>query len=914
MATIPTAEEDLPQPIVNPSSPVEVIDKGDERAFKAPAEATEQLGTSVAALGATLQEKQNQTDEYEARKQFVDFDLQQQQSLQDMQRAAPENPVGFTQQWQQNYDQNAKAFLKNIPESQKPQYDALLTQRGATYQTQAQSFQQGAQDQYQVNDLGRQTQGLATSITQPNPDGTPPDAPTIDQRLTGNLARGAFLIDGTNLPFETKAKLKTSLASQLAETALRGRIASLGQPGNNDTPQSIIKTIQSAPAPGPLGATSNLTTDDAGLDFIRKNENFAPVAQPDGSKGYSAGYGTYGVAPGTRMSREQAETAMESEVGGIEKDMAAKIKAPLTQSQHNALVDLFYNISRDKDGRLDQVASMINSGQMDKVPAFISQFRVSSDGVPMPGLAARRQKEVALWNDKGSPLIESPDPDATDAQGPPPGLVTPGTLDASKQPVVKSPDGSVVAGGAIATPTPDGKTALIPTVDDNGQVMSNQQAIDAYKEHGQHLGIFDNEQNADAYALKLHNDQIAGVQANQPLSPYRFLTPRQRSTLVNVTRLAGRSTAMDSVKNAAAQIRNTGNETPDANGQTALDKAQGILTQTELQGARDQIHEADLYHATVSPLYDMSVDAGRDHIAEMSPHVGAPDYFLADRVAKEANRIVNQIDVARKKDPALAVKDAPEVQQAWAGINALRQAPDGTDPSKTVDVAGLTSPQKANQMLIDARIAAQRRLGIDESNIMPVTKDEASALFKGQSLSKLSDIELPKALRDARDLAELKYGPYAKQVFEKALGAVSKGDKISQAGAPIIRKMLDGEPLEASDYQASNALANAAASDRLFDPNAMGSAGPMLSIPQDVGGFKPQSPTVPGGWMSSPTTPADGAFNTAKQATPFNPAVIAGSKNVATPAAVKYLKANPSSWQKFEQLYGPGSAAAALRQ
>ncbi len=88
----------------------------------------------------------------------------------------------------------------------------------------------------------------------------------------------------------------------------------------------------------------------------------------------------------------------------------------------------------------------------------------------------------------------------------PPGLIQPGNIDLNHRPVVKNPDGSYSTVRSIGIEV-DGRQVLIPTVSPDGRVLSNQDAIRLYQQSGQHLGIFDNENNANAYGESLHNQQ-----------------------------------------------------------------------------------------------------------------------------------------------------------------------------------------------------------------------------------------------------------------------------------------------------------------------------------------------------------------------------------------------------------------------
>lgn len=89
--------------------------------------------------------------------------------------------------------------------------------------------------------------------------------------------------------------------------------------------------------------------------------------------------------------------------------------------------------------------------------------------------------------------------------GQPSGLKMQGNIDLNTRPQVRNPDGSISTVRTITITTPHG-AILLPTVI-NGRVVSNEEAIRYWQQTGQHLGIFDTEDNANAYAQALHESQ-----------------------------------------------------------------------------------------------------------------------------------------------------------------------------------------------------------------------------------------------------------------------------------------------------------------------------------------------------------------------------------------------------------------------
>ncbi len=96
--------------------------------------------------------------------------------------------------------------------------------------------------------------------------------------------------------------------------------------------------------------------------------------------------------------------------------------------------------------------------------------------------------------------------DKGNAKGPRIGEVEKGNIDLQHRPTTYFNDGTY--GTVRSMSFNDGQNeVVIPTLQDNGQPMSEQEAIEYYFNTGQHLGKFNSVDAAENFAQKLHEAQ-----------------------------------------------------------------------------------------------------------------------------------------------------------------------------------------------------------------------------------------------------------------------------------------------------------------------------------------------------------------------------------------------------------------------
>jgi hypothetical protein len=199
------------------------------------------------------------------------------------------------------------------------------------------------------------------------------------------------------------------------------------------------------------------------------------------------------------------------------------------------------------------------------------------------------------------------------------------------------------------------------------------------------------------------------------------------------------------------------------------------------------------------PLEEMSEPELRSHLTrltEAKTKVADPAEFgLKDRILKSVTDKVEKLTKLREKDAALSVTNAPEVKAAMAQVTA-------ENPNW--------------ETIIEARLAAQRRLGIDPEDQRGLTEAEAKALLPSTGFARMDQKEVLETITSAANAAQSTYGSFAGRAMDDAINFFVKDQQAYETAKGVLAKFAKGQDITRRDLRQMDDLGRIESAEKAF--------------------------------------------------------------------------------------------------
>lgn len=386
------------------------------------------------------------------------------------------------------------------------------------------------------------------------------------------------------------------------------------------------------------------------------------------------------------------------------------------------------------------------------------------------------------------------------------GAVEPGNIDLSKRPRVRNKDGTISTVRSMGV-NMDGKEYLIPTVSDDGRVMSDKEAVDTFRKTGRHLGAYDSVESSNAAAEAIHRDQEktlttepravemtitpdeAGANAGRVVAPTGTLG-QQRQQLVTERVEALNDTGESFVREGEAKAEGSSK---------AAQLYAGVAKRAaEINRRAEERYENDQERAAKYRAY---ADEDFERLRQEPPKAGwaknAFNVITGIIGAAAGGTTADALNMLRAHVNRSAEQDAQERMAAKERLAVGKQIHD-TILDDSANELDASAKIVANQWLVAAKQLEQIA---NESNV-PVIREQALRLKAGAedqargilTQSVEQQIATAQAEREARAKAaaasakEAAKGPDYENMSRKELEALERAGVLTERGAVALKK------------------------------------------------------------------------------------------------------------------------------
>jgi len=372
----------------------------------------------------------------------------------------------------------------------------------------------------------------------------------------------------------------------------------------------------------------------------------------------------------------------------------------------------------------------------------------------------------------------------------------PGNINLHDRPHVSNSDGSISTVRSISFGMDDGREVLVPTVSDDGRIMSDEEAWAQYERTGRHLGIFNSPDEATAYANSLHEEQAA--EYLDPPAP----APRHPNLLERAVRLQSRIPFP--VAQQAGQALSL--LLPDSNVGLLDEAGQDRFVQRQYGEAERSLEAAQGMQAGLPDR------VARAHTPTEARIAAGQAERVAARVARAQDRLGSIAMMAEGQAPSAAMT-AMRSSAAGAAQSLLRSFSEaplkavGVLQSIAAPIHGQPMPQPEDTPAYRAGAAAGRAIGETFPTDAPRAGTFAQQL--GEGVGSMAAFAGPGAWLKAAGAA-----PAVSTAVMAGMGAVQQGsaglDEAIEADATL------GQKMRAFGFNAALGATEAIPTSRLF--------------------------------------------------------------------------------------------------